>query len=341
VKHLVEMFREVRRVLRSDGTLWLNMGDCYAASAPGNKTLGVSAKSTLHGVMSNTYRETLSQSVQQARNKIVEGLKPKDLVGIPWSVAFALRADGWYLRSDIIWSKPNPMPESVTDRPTKAHEYLFLLSKSAHYYYDADAIREPPRLEYIGKEVGLQPKREGDRRHDGGNRFFIDGRVGRNCRSVWIIPTQPYKGAHFATFPERLVEPCIKAGTSERGACGRCGAPYERITKPSERYARALGKPWAQGTEVSDSHVNKNYGMLPKGCPRHAEYDTIGWQPTCECGVGERVPCVVLDPFFGSGTVGVVAKRLDRRFIGIELSADYCRMAEERLRPYLTQRTLL
>jgi DNA modification methylase len=145
VARMVEGFREVRRVLRNDGTLWLNLGDSYASTPPGNKTLGVSGSSTLHGVNgeSGRYRDTLSKSVQTKRSTIVGGLKPKDLCGIPWMVAFALRADGWYLRQDIIWSKPNPMPESVRDRCTKAHEYIFLLSKSERYYYDQDAIAEP------------------------------------------------------------------------------------------------------------------------------------------------------------------------------------------------------
>ena len=221
VQHLVEIFREVRRVLKDDGTVWLNLGDSYASTPPGNKTRGVSAKSTLHGVNgpSGQYRETLARSVQTKRSTISPGLKPKDLVGIPWRVAFALQADRWYLRSDIIWAKSNPMPESVRDRPTSSHEYLFLLSKSPAYYYDASAIAEPTI--HAGRVV----KYDGTQKTTGHeNRTYPGAKprdilVGptRNRRSVWTINTQPYKGAHFATFPEKLVEPCILAGCPKGG----------------------------------------------------------------------------------------------------------------------------
>ncbi|KKK59282.1 hypothetical protein LCGC14_3035940, partial [marine sediment metagenome] len=155
-------------------------------------------------------------------------LKPKDMVGIPWAVAFALRQDGWYLRSDIIWSKPNPMPESVTDRPTKAHEYLFLLTKAERYYYDQIAIAEKTN------DLSTKPRnfRKGDAstlRNDNGAPYTPRGT--RNRRSVWTIATQPYKDAHFATFPEALVEPCILAGTSEHGNCPKCGTPWERVVE--------------------------------------------------------------------------------------------------------------
>ena len=273
IAHLVAVFREVRRVLRKDGTVFLNMGDSYAAASSGP-------------------------------------IKPKDLVGVPWMLAFALRADGWYLRSDIIWSKPNPMPESTQDRPTKAHEYLFLLAKSKSYYYDNDAIREPYAEStlkeiaegYTGQAVkdytgtgaqnpsdtkrriieGARKKNEqtGDRtkvgfndrwdaksqntpRNDGNRWNENDGRGfdpiggGRNKRSVWTIPTQPTPEAHFATFPEDLVEPCIRAGCPDDGT--------------------------------------------------------------------------VLAPFAGSGTVGVVCDKLRRQFIGIELNPAYIEIAERRI----------
>ena len=221
VANMVAVFREVLRVLRDDGTLWLNLGDSYASSPPGNTTLGVSAKSTLHGVNgpSDAYRATLAQSVQQKRNTIVGGLKPKDLVGIPWRVAFALQADGWYLRSDIIWAKPNPMPESVTDRPTKAHEYLFLMSKSERYYYDAEAIKEPAAVGH--RPTDFIPNSAKDRAATAATAATAASRNGRsdtwqsdrNRRTVWTIATQPYPEAHFATFPEDLVKPCVMAGS--------------------------------------------------------------------------------------------------------------------------------
>jgi DNA modification methylase len=197
VANLVAVFREVRRVLRDDGTLWLNLGDSYAA----NRSYQVSdSKHTAHDFADSNAM------------KVPPGLKPKDLVGIPWMVAFALRADGWWLRSDIVWAKPNPMPESVTDRPTRSHEYLFLLTKSARYFYDADAIRE---------DLAFEPHAPGNKKldasrndHDRMDKVW-GGPAGRNKRSVWTVATQAFPGAHFATFPPKLIEPCILAGSAE------------------------------------------------------------------------------------------------------------------------------
>ena len=169
------------------------------------------------------------EQAERKKRRITQrtGLKPKDLVGIPWRVAFALQADGWYLRSDIIWSKPNPMPESVTDRPTKSHEYLFLLSKKPTYYFDADAVREAWTDERNGASgARTHPYLEATGKNTSATTLASGPKVsGRNIRSVWQIATQPYPGAHFATFPRKLVEPCIKAGTSERGVCPECGTP--------------------------------------------------------------------------------------------------------------------
>ena len=196
VAALVDVFREVKRALAKDGTLWMNLGDSYLAQ----QGAGFNGQKRLDHANRNV-------KVQRP-----VGMKPKDLAGIPWMVAFALRADGWYLRSDIIWAKPNPMPESVTDRPTKAHEYIFLLSKSQTYFYDADAISEPtitrlrPREKNNG-ESAVDTKLRGFGSHCG---TYDDG---RNCRTVWSIATQPYPEAHFATFPEAIPERCIKAGT--------------------------------------------------------------------------------------------------------------------------------
>jgi DNA modification methylase len=202
---MVEVFREVRRVLKADGTLWLNLGDSYASDVKGSG--GPDTSSTLVG----TKAEHNGQ--RMIPQKVQHGLKPKDLVGIPWRVAFALQADGWYLRSDIIWSKPNPMPESVTDRPTKAHEYLFLLAKSERYYYDAEAIREygPTYIRKAGGYIGFGETHTGNNQRGGlADKDTIT--TGRNKRSVWEITTQPYPEAHFATFPPKLVEPCVMAG---------------------------------------------------------------------------------------------------------------------------------
>ena len=212
VAKLVEVFREVRRVLADDGTLWLNLGDSYSNIGKwGGSTSGKHAK-RLHGG---------HQTSSQAHGGKIPGLKPKDLIGIPWMAAFALRADGWYLRSDIIWHKPNVMPESVRDRPTKAHEYLFLFSKSPDYFYDVDAIREPHtmkpqrRLSPIeGRPKYGQRQAHTEAGYRTRNAIGVDGHPkGRNKRTVWSINTKPFKGAHFAVFPTALVEPCVLAGS--------------------------------------------------------------------------------------------------------------------------------
>ena len=217
VANMVAVFREVRRVLRDDGTLWLNLGDSYASQGGAhggrddNQT-GVGAK-----------RVHSEGAGDQAARTAPTGLKPKDLVGIPWRVAFALQADGWWLRQDIIWHKPNPMPESITDRCTKAHEYIFLLSKSARYYYDADAVKE--KAENAGTTIRLGAK-SFSKGQAAGARVDAVGNgkkdeyivvANRNRRSVWTVTTRPYAGAHFATFPPKLIEPCILAGCPEGG----------------------------------------------------------------------------------------------------------------------------
>jgi DNA modification methylase len=252
VARMVAVFREVRRVLRDDGTLWLNLGDSYAAGSMSGR----------HGVNSSTSANRAHMGTALPARRPADGLKPKDLVGIPWRVAFALQADGWYLRSDVIWHKPNPMPESVTDRPTKAHEYLFLLSKSERYFYDRDAIAESAQR--AGEIPGGGHKWSADGLTPSGGAQNLDKlglrSVGdtRNRRTVWTIATQPFSGAHFAVMPPDLVEPCIKAGCPEGGT--------------------------------------------------------------------------VLDPFAGAGTVGLVAHRLGRDFVGIELNPEYAAMARERIR---------
>lgn len=247
IEKLVEIFREVRRVLRPDGTLWVNMGDSYATRS-GNNPPGNTRNRCGH-----------------TEKRTPKGYKYKDLMGIPWMLAFALRADGWYLRQDIIWSKPNCMPEAVVDRCTKSHEYIFLLSKSPRYYFDAAVLREP-----CASRKGNAKTFRGGGAYTGGRSFQNSARVKRtshgntanrtgtrNKRDVWAVATGGFKGAHFAMFPERLVEPCILAGCPEGGT--------------------------------------------------------------------------VLDPFAGSGTTGVVAKRLRRNFIGVEINEDYREMAEKRI----------
>lgn len=230
VERLVEAFREVRRVLKPDGTLWLNIGDSYANDGKwGGETGGKQS------YLGDNDRKRVG------REKRLTGLKPKDLIGIPWAVAFALRSDGWHLRSDIIWSKPAPMPESVTDRPTKSHEYLFLLAKSQRYYYNAAAIAEPATNAGVTVKnngaAGMETFGDGMRTRAGFARGIVVGET-RNKRSVWTIPTRPYADAHFATFPPALVEPCILAGSRPGDlvldpfiGSGTTGAVAERLMR--------------------------------------------------------------------------------------------------------------
>jgi len=246
IETMVDVFRKVRDVLTDDGTLWLNIGDSYY----NYRKDGCIPKQTF-----SNNRQDLPETTPRRSNKLV-GYKDKDLIGIPWMLAFALRADGWYLRQDIIWHKPNPMPESVRDRCTKAHEYIFLLSKSKYYYYDNEAIKEPAKDwgtrdrtngKYHNPGTGLQP-------HSGLTKSYTK----RNKRSVWSVNKKPYKGAHFATYPEELIEPCILAG-SEKGD-------------------------------------------------------------------------IILDPFMGSGTTAVVAKKNSRAYIGCELHEEYASLQTDRIR---------
>jgi len=327
VSKLVEVFREVRRVLKKEGTLWLNLGDSYAGNGPQHE------RATDADIRTATVGNLLNKV--QHRQGTVKGLKPKDLIGIPWMVAFALRADGWYLRSDIIWHKPNCMPESVTDRPTKAHEYIFLLSKSQKYYYDGEAIKEPAApYRKCGKgaeycDENADPK-GGGFRGKGGLKAWRPDETGRNKRTVWTVATKPFAEAHFATFPEKLIEPCILAGTSERGVCPECGKPWIRQVGKQTIYlsnAAKAGTTALAGKGHTSSQVRENHDIRLGPC---TQTETIGWLPSCQCSC-DPVPAVVLDPFFGAGTTGLVAKKLGRHFIGIELNEAYIGMAQKRI----------
>jgi len=265
VAEMIGVFREVRRVLADDGTLWLNLGDSYKPSGNGSTKKGLNERYFGREFASNKQGADEGH-VDRSRLKS-DDVKPKELVGIPWRVAFALQADGWYLRQDIIWAKPNPMPESVTDRCTKAHEYLFLMTKQPRYYYDNAAIKEPvSEVSLKRAEYGWDSDRPSTKNASmGGTGIHVEkmgtrfvNPEGRNKRSVWTVTTKPFKGAHFAVMPEALVEPCVLAGS--------------------------------------------------------AEGDTV------------------LDPFSGSGTVGVVALRNGRNYIGCELNPDYAAISEERIR---------
>ena len=279
IQKLVEIFREVKRVLKNDGTLWVNIADSYAGSGKGRVKGGV-AKIETFGKLQRANQGTINGILPQTQ---CDSCKTKDLIGIPWMLAFALRADGWYLRQDIIWAKPNPMPESVKDRCTKSHEYIFMFSKSPRYYFDGEAIAEPTAAstnkrmaqkiekqqgsytpsKANGKMKAVAPRYGGKKYTENPDAFYrtksgnaYDYRPKRNKRDVWTVTTKPYKGAHFATFPPDLIEPCVLAG-----------------------------------------------------CPKGG---------------------TVLDPFAGSGTTGMVAKRNGRDFVLIELNEEYVKLCEER-----------
>jgi DNA modification methylase len=270
IEQMVAVFREVRRVLKKDGTLWMNLGDSYAGSSKGRNSDGI------HYCLTDLQASNKGAVSGKLKKSQAEGLKPKDMVGIPWLVAFALRADGWYLRQDIIWHKPNPMPESVRDRCTKAHEYIFLFSKSERYFYDFEAIKEPVTGNAHDRGSGVNHKLRTPSGWDTGpgshkglsgrykpkqNESFSAAVTGlvekRNKRSVWTVPTHPFPEAHFATYPPALIEPCILAGS--------------------------------------------------------------------------KAGDIVLDPFFGAGTTGLVAQNNERKYIGIELNPEYIKIAEKRL----------
>lgn len=459
VAHLVGIFREIRRVLRPDGVVWLNLGDCYATGAgqvgehPGGGAQGARWAGRREGDQlgeegsdrSETWRTRLAGRgrhdagnsgkaaprleamgpMTQPNRLPLPGLKPKDLVGIPWRVAFALQADGWWLRSDVVWAKGasflegwagSVMPESVTDRPTRAHEYLFLLARSERYYYDADAIRErsvtadearwDPGTDghqgglshagagastrrfrqarpsgwcehgegcRCGELLGRYPQRvkvaarpSGPMRHENQRPAPQPGfpnafhPLGRNVRSVWAINPAPFPEAHFATFPPRLVAPCVLAGTSER-TCPACGASWARVVDQTPIVFRQSPR---QAAKRAAGLATALHGTLL----RPARHAMVGWRPTCEhydlhyrelprarrqrtraqreaSGAWWRrararpglagwpwAPAVVLDPFAGACTTLLVAKDLGRRAVGVELKPDYCGLGDRRLR---------
>jgi DNA modification methylase len=347
IARMVEAFAEVHRVLRDDGTLWLNIGDCYAADTKWGGSSG--GKNLAAGGVNRERRYT--------------GLKSKDLVGIPWMLAFALRSWGWYLRAEIVWAKGvsfcdayagSVMPESVRDRPTRSHEQVFLLTKQPRYFYDAEAVREQgvfPAGTLAAKGSGT---REGNRRSTSqkqngtGNRrvaglnerYFgsketeTDGYAvydgTRNLRTVWTITPKPFTEAHFATFPPELVVPCIKAGTSEKGVCAVCGAPWKRLIEkePIPEDVRADFE--AARQRSADDHGRSDGFTTRRPNFQRGRGETT-WQRTCEHDAAETVPAVVMDCFSGAGTVGAVCAGLQRWYVGIEINQGYVQIAERRI----------
>lgn len=377
VQHLLEVFREVRRVLHPEGTVWLNLGDCYATGAgsvggapgggeqgarwrgdiyrdrdakrrPRNDHAGRGHPAKADGSLAD--RKNVGPMTQPNRMPI-PGLKPKDLVGIPWRVAFALQAEGWYLRNDIVWAKRNCMPESVRDRCTKSHEYIFLLTKNERYYYDSVAIEEEQEEEHertrrLREQVtGLDTTYE--LRRDQAHGQVAPGKNGvvrsakarhdlavkgtRNKRTVWFVGTKPFSEAHFATFPPELIEPCILAGTSEYGHCSACGGGYDRIlAEPEPAEGKGSGnkrrkQPVERGAPAG--HGSHQCSSVPWS-PHHQR--TVGWRPRCQC-TAPAVPGTVLDPFGGAGTTGLVADRYQRDAVLIELNPKYAAMGSKRI----------
>jgi len=365
VAHLTLIFRELRRVLRKDSTLWLNLGDTYSGSwgnyggqnrGSGSQraiTTGSQAVNPAYDGLEN-WRPPSSFKSQVSR------LKSKDLVGIPWLVAFALRTDGWYLRQEIIWHKPNPMPESVTDRCTKSHESIFLFSKSERYFYDHLAIAEPAAYDGRKDEMhkGSEKYKDGCTADGNPNPMAASGheqwrkdetglRI-RNRRSVWTIPTVPYPAAHYAVFPPEIPRLCILAGTSAHGCCPVCSAPYERLIESVGAHGDApashKGSNFDKG-KTADHQLGRSSSAI------RTTSETVGWQPTCSCfgspsvhggtkggssssltsQVSSLLPATVLDPFAGSGTTLAVAAELGRSYIGIELDAKNLKLCEIRL----------
>ena len=380
VESIVSVMREVKRVLRDDGTCWLNLGDAYATSPPGNKKSW--ASSGLNGAQNSKYQDTLEQSVQQRRSSLGQGLAATNMMGQPWRVAFALQDDGWILRSAITWAKSNPMPESVRDRPTSSYEMVFLLTKAArptfwvhqdgygsrtkpspdyrmvgdkrmnmwrghNYYYDAEAVREPSasgpsdiRKMLEGKKrIGgkhkhlVDPLSKASSATNIGQRRSVGSPTGRNSRDVWTIATQGRSDAHFASFPDELPRRCIKAGTSERGVCADCGAPWTRmVEKHIEQTDHTRPNEWRNRDNdtgaLNDRARNfKRDGFIPGGMQ---VAQTLGWQPTCGCNAAV-VQATVLDPFVGSGTTVAVAQALGRRGVGLDLNQVYLGIAAKRI----------
>lgn len=360
VAKMVAGFREVYRVLRHDGTLWLNLGDTYAGGG-----LGGGGSFACDGPRMVAEPGSRKNNPGRKGSRLVaNGLKTKDLVGMPWRVAFALQADGWYLRADNIWAKPNPMPESVLDRTTRSHEYLFLFSKRERYFYDAHAIKEGVTGNAHARGNGVNPKaktpgsnsriyRNRDPHHSPSlrprqNESFSAAVAGlissRNKRSVWFISPAPYRGAHFATFPPKLIEPCILAGTSEAGCCTICGAPYRRVLqKGKANFAQQLacggdknGKYNGHATKNFNGHKAQNASEVKARILNGlVERETSAWQTTCKHPISHPEPCVVLDPFGGSGTVAQVCRQHGRRAILIDLNPNYLPLMRERIeKPY-------
>jgi DNA modification methylase len=325
VQHIVEVFRAVWRVLRDDGTLWLNLGSSYASSASGNPTW--------EGWQTGGVKDASKN--YNPRSTVTDGFKAKDLIPTDWLCALALQADGWYLRSAITLCKRAPMPESVTDRPTNATEMMFLLTKKPRYFYDQEAVREPNKPE---SEERYRYALDGsytpgtaypNEKRDKPQQWKLNP-SGRNLWNYWVITPSGSADAHYATFSADFVEKPILAGTPEKGACAACGAPWERVVE------KGFTSHSAQTATTYPTGMNANRLALLRQAARGTgreyvnESTTTRHRPACDCNAATE-PATVLDPFGGSGTTGVIAQKLGRRAVLIDAKEEYLKMAKKRL----------
>jgi DNA modification methylase len=328
VETMVQVFREVRRCLTDSGTLWMNLGDSFFGSGQRNQGSIEAQPEWAQKANRETHKRGLANG---------SGLKFKDLCMIPWRVALALQADGWWLRSVIVWHKRSCMPESVTDRPTNSWEPIFLLAKSQKYFYDAEAVKEKADTEPHAPGNRLHPDKISGPNDRGGHsqwedsmdKIWGDGR--RNQRNVWSLGPEPYSEAHFATFPTEIPKRAILAGTSAKGCCPKCYEPWERVVEKTKTNVRKTNDTGKVRDVLNDP--NGECRVLPRartGEDFSWNTRTVGWQPGCECNAGDPIPNTVLDPFGGSGTTGMVALELGRKAVLIELNSDYVNLIRER-----------
>lgn len=372
VSHLVKIFREVSRVLREDGTCWLNIGDSYASGKGSCFNPGGNENTLNKGCKESGGIPTMRPNTSDV---YAWGMKPKDMIGVPWMLAFALRSDGWWLRADLPWIKRNSMPSSVTDRPASSIEHVFLLAKSRKYFYDHIAVLQRSSESYNNdkrprgtlrqrvNKNGKYPDEGQFRKQDEvGNPQYtgFNERYAQKTAESGVLPTRnfrdsdlffrtwqgllhnedgepmalvvnprSYKGAHFASFPLSLIEPMIVASTSEKGCCPHCGSPWTRVVdKDPYQYRPTTGS----GNQKTDQSPEASGGLAGTGGHVAVDYETVGWKMSCNCIYADPEPCLVLDPFGGSGATGAAAKNLGRNSLIIELKEEYCKLAEDRIK---------